>query len=342
MANLSSRFPPLLASRLGRMQVLETIDSDALIRARLLKFKERWIAHDPPLGAEYDVDALEFDPIVINQEANSYFETMLRDRVNQAARAVTLAYATGNDLDAIGSRYPNPAARQTLLSYARDASYIPTQPLASGVPRLALVADPRGTAMDFPQDWEDDERYRRRLWLAASTFSTAGSEDAYVFWALTAVPQLRDATATVVRPSRRETPVVVVTLLREGADPKPTPQQIVDVHTVLHRRDVRPATDVVQVRPPGLLVTDYSVELTLYPSANPITRKAAVETAVAELIEGKRFLGEDHTLMAIEAACAQNEVQNCRILSPTNDVKAGPTQFVKVNSVSVRVTGYDE
>lgn len=342
MSNISSRFPPLLASRLGRMQVLETIDSETLIRARMLKFKERWIAHDPPLGMEYDVDGLEFDPIVINQETNSFFETLLRDRVNQAARAVTLAYGAGSDLDAIGSRYPNPAARQTLLSYARDASFIPTQPLATGVPRLALVAEPRGTSVDFPADWESDDRYRRRLWLSGSAFNTAGAEDAYVFWALTSVPALRDVTATVVRPSRRDTPVVLVTLLNSTVDGKPTPEQIVAVHSKLHQRDIRPATDVVQVRGPGVIPVDYDIELTLFPAADPITRKAAVVSALNDLIESNRYLGADHTIMAIEAACAQNEVQNCRIVSPVTSVKASATQFIKVNSVNVRVTGYDE
>ena len=81
---------------------------------------------------------------------------LLRDRVNQAARSITLAYAIGTDLDAIASRYPG------------------------GVPRLPS---------------ESDDRYRRRIWLSPNTLSPHGTAEAYEFWALTALPALRDVTA---------------------------------------------------------------------------------------------------------------------------------------------------
>ncbi len=92
--------------RTGRMQVLETISTEVVLAARMADLKTRWSTSDPPAAANYDVENLEFDPLKINQEVATYFELMLRDRVNQAARAVTLAFAVGTDLDAIGSRYP--------------------------------------------------------------------------------------------------------------------------------------------------------------------------------------------------------------------------------------------
>lgn len=337
-----SRFPDITLDRLGKMQVLEDIDSETLIASRMVRFKELWTENDPPLGADYDVEGLEFDPIKINQEANAYFETLLRDRVNQAARAVTLAYASGQDLDAIGSRYPNPAYRSTILAYARNASYLPTQPITPGLPRLALVDDPPGNSTTNPEAWETDDRYRRRLWLAGSAFNTAGAEDAYVFWALTTVPALRDASAMVVRPSRMEAPIIVVTLLQEGADPIPTPAQIVGVRSKLHEEGIKPASDIIQVRGPRIFDLDYRVVLEVYPGADKALKEAQVTTALADLKERKRYLGEDQTLMAIQAACAQADVQNARILSLGADLKVSPMEFAKVNKIDVRAIGENE
>lgn len=151
-----SRISVIALSQLPSMEVIETIDTEQVLADRMEKLVEYWIENDPPVAAVYDVDALEFDPIKINQEASTYFELMLRDRVNQAARSVTLAFASGGDLDAIASRYPG------------------------GVPRLTN---------------ETDDRYRRRIWLASNLTSPHGVFEAYVFWALTADATLHDATA---------------------------------------------------------------------------------------------------------------------------------------------------
>jgi phage-related baseplate assembly protein len=75
----------------------------------MAKLVELWREADPPAGAVYDVDALEFDRSRSIRSARP-FELMLRDRVNQAARAVTPAFASGSDLDAIATRYPGGAA----------------------------------------------------------------------------------------------------------------------------------------------------------------------------------------------------------------------------------------
>ena len=49
--------------------------------------------------------ALESEPIVKLLQENAYREVILRQRVNEAARANMLAYATGADLDQIGGNY---------------------------------------------------------------------------------------------------------------------------------------------------------------------------------------------------------------------------------------------
>lgn len=154
-----SRLAVIALEQLQPMQILEAIDTEAILASRMQNLVAYWRANDPPAGAVYDVENLEFDPLKINQELAVYFELMLRDRVNQAARAVTLAFGSSTDLDAIASRYPG------------------------GVPRLT---------------GESDDRYRRRIWLSANALSPHGIYETYVFWALTSDVTLKDATATTV------------------------------------------------------------------------------------------------------------------------------------------------
>ena len=96
---------------LPHFDVLEALNAETILEGRMDRFVELWKEHDPPAGAVYDVEGLEFDPIKITQESSTYFELLLRDRVNQAARSVTLAFAVGGDLDAIASRYPGGVPR---------------------------------------------------------------------------------------------------------------------------------------------------------------------------------------------------------------------------------------
>jgi phage-related baseplate assembly protein len=46
--------------------------------------------------------ALESEPIVKLLQENAYREVILRQRINDAAKAVMLAYSTGADLDQFG------------------------------------------------------------------------------------------------------------------------------------------------------------------------------------------------------------------------------------------------
>lgn len=304
--------------QLPTMQVLETLDSDELIADRMTKFAELWKSYDPPAGANYDVENLEFDPIRIVEENNAYFELLLRDRVNQAAKAVTLAFASGSDLDAIASRYPG------------------------GVPRL----DSDGDGVND----ELDNHYRTRIWLSPNTLSPHGVYESYVFWVLTALPELRDATAYAVR----GTPNVTITIMADGdgvelgddeksvtAFPSPTPETS-DIDTIRSyvEADSRKAlTDVVRVRTPKIVRVDYEIRYWLFPGWNADTMKKALWTAMAALIEKQRWLGYSHTKAAVEAALMVSGVYNVIVDLPTDDVEIELHEVVVVNSVKMTYAG---
>jgi phage-related baseplate assembly protein len=294
-----SRFSIIQPELLPKMQVLESISTEDILTARMTQFRTFWLQNDPPNAAQYDVGMLEFDPIKINQECATYFELMLRDRINQACRAVTLAYGTGGNLDAIASRYPG------------------------GVPRLPN---------------ESDGRYKRRVWLSVNAFSPHGTAEAYQFWALSALDgALRDASTVRVRPSLEENPIIIISCMAEGPDPRPTTHQLLEVRRFIQDEHRLGFTDVISVQAPKVKEIDYDIGLRFYPGPDAGILTQQVRDSVEALIEKQRWLGVDHTIMAIDSACALAGVHSTVIRSPTADVDVEPDWVVKVNNVNIEL-----
>ena len=66
---------------------------------------------------------LESEPIVKLLQENAYREVIWRQRVNEAARAVMLAYAAGADLDQLGA---NSSVERLVITPADDTTLPPT------------------------------------------------------------------------------------------------------------------------------------------------------------------------------------------------------------------------
>lgn len=79
-------------------QIIEPLDFEQI----LADLKADILARAPELA---EVLALESDPIVKLLEACAYRELLYRARVNDAARAHLLAFATGGDLDHLAAQY---------------------------------------------------------------------------------------------------------------------------------------------------------------------------------------------------------------------------------------------
>lgn len=87
-----SRFAAIDLSQLPAPQVVETLDFEGVVAA----LKADLTARYPEAAQVLD---LESEPLVKLIEAFAYRETLLRARINDAARAVMLAHATGGDLE---------------------------------------------------------------------------------------------------------------------------------------------------------------------------------------------------------------------------------------------------
>jgi phage-related baseplate assembly protein len=319
------------------MAVLENISTESIIANRMQQLVTFWAQNDPPNAAQYDVGGLEFDPIRINQELNAYYELMLRDRVNQACRAMTLAFAVGSDLDAIGSRYPY------------------------GVPRLIF---PNGTT-------ETDDAYRQRLWLSPSIFSLSGTGqgtfESYVFWALSApMPPGEDSikhasalttpgTGYVYIPIISSTcsnpdmlwsasPDGTIWTLLPGCLPLPDANQINAVQQFITAPNTarKGLTDVVVTMTPKIANTEINCDVWLFPGVDMQTLMGQIAAAVGALVTALRWLGADLTLLALDGALAQAGVYDRTTYVPTADVTVNIDGVVNITKVTLRYRGTGE
>jgi phage-related baseplate assembly protein len=78
-------------------EIIEPLNYDAILAEYVELFNSRF--------PDYNVGALETDPVKIALEVGAYRELLLRARMNDVARANLLYYATGGDLDQLAAFY---------------------------------------------------------------------------------------------------------------------------------------------------------------------------------------------------------------------------------------------
>jgi len=289
--DLSRLPPPAVVEALS----FETIYADMLANVQMLL---------PTFDA-----TVESDPAVIILQVAAYRETLIRGRVNDAARAVMPAFATGADLDNLAALF--------------------------GVVRLTLT--PADADAGTPAEMESDADLRRRLVLAPEGFSVAGPEGAYIFHALSADPAVLDASATSPTPG-----TVVVSILARGGDGTASADLLATVDAYLSAETRRPLTDNVIVQSAD--IEPYAVEASITTFAGPDSSivlaqsRAQVETYIAESAR----LGRDVTRSGLFAALHCAGVQNIVLTSPAADIVLDRTQAAHCTGITIMHAGLGE
>lgn len=216
-------------SQLPAPEVIEVPDFETLLAER----KEALIALYPAeeQAAVRRVLALESDPMVKTLQENTYREILLRQRINEAAQAVMVAYALGSDLDQLAASYN--VQRLTVTPADPDA-----------VPPVDAVM-------------ETDDALRVRVPEAFEGLSVAGPTAAYEFHAKSADGRVQDVSATSPSPAS----VLITVLSREG-NGEAAADLLATVNTALNAETVRPVADRVTVQ--GATIHDYSVKAKLH------------------------------------------------------------------------------
>ena len=251
-----------------------------------------------------EVLALESEPAVKLIEALAYFGVLFRARVNDAAKAVMLARATGADLDNLGALFGT--GRLTVTEANPDA-----------IPPVAAVM-------------ETDAAFRARIQLALEGFSTAGPRGAYLYHGLSASGDVLDV--SVVSPAPGD---VLVTVLSRTGNGAASAGLLEMVEIALDDDDVRPLCDHVIVQGATILPYVVTAELTMFdgPDTGPVLEvaQAAVEAYVADC----HRLGRAVRRSGLFAALHQTGVERVTLTAPAVDIEPTTAQAAWCSDVTV-------
>lgn len=236
---------------------------------------------------------VESDPVMIALECAAYRELLLRQRINEAAKATMLAYATGADLDNIAAFY--------------------------GLERL---------------ESEADDRLRYRTQLALESLTTAGSEKAYLFHALSASPDVKSASVSSPEPGK-----VLISILAVEKDEEDEDEDASELTDIVSKyvsaEDKRPLTDNVVVENAEIVEYEINAKVHLYFSPSmPITENEC-RTSLDAYIEKRNTIGNTVARSGIFDALHTEGVRKVELQSPVKDIEATKRQAPKCTAINL-------
>jgi len=292
-----SEFTGVDLSQLPPPNVIEPLDYETILASKVA----RLIELDPTFDA-----LVESDPAYKILQASAYDELLLRQRVNEAAKAVMLAYARDADLEQIAANF--------------------------NVQRLLITPGTPQAVPPLPDVYESDEALRRRVQLSFEAFTTAGSQGSYIFAALGASGQVRDANAISPGPA-----LVSVYVLSQEGNGTASEQLLETVTAAVNAESVRPMTDQVSVL--SAAVTEYQIEavLTVYPGPDAeVVRQAALQSAQA-YADSMHRMAYDVTISGLYAALHQAGVQSVALIAPVASIVNGDGEASYCSSIALTV-----
>lgn len=288
-------------SQLPAPSVIEALDYEALLEER----KARLVALYP-IEERADLQArlaLESEPLVKLLQENAYRELILRQRINEAARANMLAFALGADLDHLGANF--------------------------NVERRVLAPGDPAAVPPVPPTLESDTEYRARIQLAFESLSVAGPVGAYEFQARAAHPDILDV--AIASPAPVD---VVVTILSRAGSGIPTATVLDAVRAHIDER--RPLTDRVTVQSAELANYAITATITLEDGPDASVVETVARQRLADYIASRHRLGAWVTRSGIHAALTVEGVAAV-VLAGWSDLRAESHQAPRCTAVTVTV-----
>lgn len=213
----------------------------------------------------------------------------------------------------------NDRALQCLLAYAEDSNLDHLGALL-GVARLT---------------GENDTSLRYRIQLAPDSFSVAGPESAYEYFALSSDGTIADAAVTSPSPG-----VVLVSLLSKLGDGTASPQQIANAQAAL--AGVRPLTDQVIVQSAQIIPYTLTAAITLFDGPDGDVVLANALAGAEGFVAASRRIGRDINRASIFAAIGVAGVSNVALASPAADMPMDDTQCGHCLGINLTVAGRGE
>ena len=187
-------------------------------------------------------------------------------------------------------------------------------------------------------DEETDALLRERIMLAPASFSVAGPNDAYKFFAKSAHPTIVDVAITSPTPGE----VHIFPLIDGGL--MPSDEILEAVQAICNADKIRPLTDTVVTNQPTTI--DYAIELdvTLLTTAVQASTQAAIELALSDYRNSrKNRLGLDVVRAKLASLGMLEKVYNVAVVSPATDIVAQPSEYTNCTGITVNIIGtHDE
>ncbi|MET0322530.1 MAG: baseplate J/gp47 family protein [Duganella sp.] len=273
--------------------VVEILDFETLYARRKARLVSLY-----PVAEQAEVAkalALDSEPMAKILQENAYNEMTLRQRVNDATRAVMLAFSKGKDLEQLAARY--------------------------NLVRQVVTPADNSTTPPTPAVMELDDSLRERCLLAYEGLSVAGPRNAYIKHARDADGRVADASA--ISPEPCEAVITVLSNIGTGTAPA---DLLAAVEAALSDEDVRPVGDRVTVQ--SATIRQYRIRATLYleqgPEAEPILQAAT--TRADSYRSQQRRLGRDVNRTAIIAALHVEGVKKLDLIEPAVDLVLDETE----------------
>lgn len=274
-------------SKLSPPAVIEKLNYEQLLASR----KEAFVNLYPEAEREFWRARLnlESEPITKLLEENCYLQLLERDRINNAAQATMLAYATGTDLDVIAANF--------------------------NVSRKIIQQANNQVTPPIPAVYEDDTALRLRAQLAFEGLSVAGPRAAYVYHGLSAHSDVADISVVSPTPAH-----VVVTVLSRKGQGTAAEDVLTAVRNRLNDDNIRPIGDRVTVQSATIAPYQIRAKLHIYRSPEYEPIKQVAQTNLEKYTEERHRLGRDISLSGIYAALHIEGVQRVELIEPSADI----------------------
>lgn len=286
-------------SQLPAPQAIEEISFEAIFERE----KQKLIALCPEhirtaIAATLE---LESEPLTIDLQQRAYAEMLLRTRINEAARATFLAFATGSDLDHIAA--------------------------SRGLSRKIIQAADEQASPPIPEIKESDAALRKRVQMHPEKFAAAGPRAAYKAHALD-VDGVADA-----NPIRPKAGTVRVYIKAHAGNGVADASLLASVKEYLSAEERRPLCDTVEVESGSLKNITIRYQTRYQSQLGKDVVQSEQQKALDVLFSEYAHLGAHIALSKIIGALDVAGAEKVILHEPATDIECGAGEFIHINAI---------
>jgi phage-related baseplate assembly protein len=253
---------------------------------------------------------LDSDPAVKLLQISCYREIVNVARTNAGVLATLLAYAKGADLDQLGANFD---IYRLVITPADNTTIPPTEAVMEG-----------------------DDAFRLRIRLSWYARNTAGSIQAYEYFALSADGAVLDAKAYGPQEDDAIAPghVEVYVLSNDGGG-VPAQALLDTVDAALNADFIRPLTDYVVVKAATLI--EYAVTATLIIGSGPDAQTVmeAAKAAMQRYADSVHRIGVPLSIAGVYKALKQPGVEDVTLTEPLETIDAGTGEATYCTAITL-------